>query len=343
MSTTAGYFDETLLVSRVVRAQVMGADARLKADSQAWFATLKAVKENNRWQFGELSRSDKDITVQAIYAHLCADNAAPYTSDAYCTQTCGQPSTNAKTFTLNTPIYDCFSLYNSVGRTNEINMDELWATSRIAVDKNLLQLASQNLISAVIEPNLGVSTYFGKGVQNGHEMQFNSAYFTASLVPELMQIAVRNKFNDFYLLDSGLLYNAIQAAKFNAGNANGAGDALAFGTLKYYADLYNIDLVNTPDRVMYMIEPNAIGFLNRANNANITKAAPVQVAADEWRWSEESVLMPGIVYDVHMTIACDPASDEKITTYKYIMRGGAWVNPTGCDSDNTGILRLACV
>lgn len=344
MSTTDGYFDETLLLNRIARVSAMGANSRLNADNQAWFNTVRAIAENNRWQFGELMRSDKDVTVQGIYTHLCANNAGDYTADNYCTQTCGEPSTNAKNFTMPTPIFDCFTLNENIGRTNEINMDELFMTSRMGVERNLLQLLSQRIISTVIEPNLGVNAYtLGKGTINGTDTEFASAYWNANLVPEIMQTAMRNKFNDYYLLDSGLLYNSMMMANFNRGNANGSGDFAAFGALKYYADTFNIDAVNTPDRVMYIIEPNAIGFMTKSHLPNITQTAPKQVAADEWRWSESSMMFPNISFDVHMTIACDPLTDQKVTTYKYILRWGAWINPTGCDTTNTGILRTVCV
>jgi hypothetical protein len=231
----------------------------------------------------------------------------------------------------------------AVFRGNELDLDEVWAEARIKIEKNLLELLSQRLITDVIEPNLGVNLYTtGKGVVAGTQTNFIPAYWNASIVAELARTAVMNKMNQQFLLDSGLLYNQIITAQFNAGNADGVGANAMFKSLRYYHDLFNLNAVHAPDQVMYMIERGAIGVFTKTHLANITEAKPKQVAGEEWRWSENSILMPGFVLDVHLTIGCDPLTDEKVWTYKYILRWGGFVNPTACTPTNTGLLKMVC-
>jgi len=342
MSTLAGVFSETLLQAARAKAEVMAMDARLIADTKPWTETVRAIMENTKMKFGELTNSQKDYTVEVEYSHLCTNDAGDYTSENYCATTCGEPSTNIKEFTADTPIFKCFTIKRGTLRGNDFNFEELYAQARIMAERYLLELLAQRTI-AVIEANLGANQFTtGKGTVLGTNTTFASAFWSASLVPELMQTAVRNKFESFYLLDSGLLYNAIQAAAINSGNANGSGDARAFGMLKYYADLYNIDIVNTPDRVMYMIDSNAIGLTSKTRLPNITKASPEYYGGDEWRWSENGLIIPGLVYDIHRNIACDTETDEKNETFKVILRPITAVNPTGCDSDVTGLLKMLC-
>ena len=343
MSTTAGYFSETNLQAQRAFAETLMMDGRLKAENEPWFTSLKAILENQTMRFGALTRSDKDFTMEVEYAHFCQNNAGVYTSAQYCASVANEPSTNIKTFTLPAPLYDGFKLRQSVERSNDFDLQQLYATSRLGVERNLLQLLSQTIIANAIEGNLGDNVHTsGKGVVAGTVTSINSAYWNANLVPDLMQTATRNKFKRPYILDSNNLYNAVMAAQINAGNANGSGDARAFGLLKYYADLFNIDVINPADKVTYMIESDAIGVTSKSNLPNITKANPKQVSANEWRWSEPMLLEPRLVLDVHYQIECDTATDEKVESYKFILRYISAVNPTGCDGGNTGILKMVC-
>jgi hypothetical protein len=100
--------------------------------------------------------------------------------------------------------------------------------------------------------------------------------------------------------------------------------------------------VHGNDQVMYMIDKSAIGMAFKTRLPGIDKSRPTQVSADEWRWSEPSMFHPKIMYDVHYNIACDSLTDGKVETYKLIARPVAAINPTGCDGDNTGVIKFQC-
>lgn len=342
MSTTNGYFDETLLLKRVARANALGQDGRLIADTIPFMETIKAVTENSTMQFGELRDSGKDKTVQVIYTHHCGIVADNYGSDDYCAFNGTQGSTNSKDMVMPAPIFAEFAVNSNIGRTNEIDTVELYMTSAKMAEKAIVEKLAK-IIIAKIEASAGTNQYTGgKGTVAGAVTTIPSAYWNSSLVPDLMHTAIINKFASPYFLDSGILWNQIYMSQLNANNANGSGDATAFKTLKYYADLKLINEVNTPDKVMYMIDANTIGVTSKTQLPNINEGNMFQVASDEWRWSQPMMLLPGFTLDVHYKIACDTATDQKVEKYKFILRYGVFTVPTGCETAVTGIIKMKC-
>ena len=69
MSTTNGYFDETLLLKRVARANALGQDGRLIADTIPFMETIKAVTENSTMQFENCPKYQVKFSNFSINAH----------------------------------------------------------------------------------------------------------------------------------------------------------------------------------------------------------------------------------------------------------------------------------
>jgi hypothetical protein len=351
MSTTAGYFLETALLNKIAKASAIGTDGRLKADFIPFFETVKAIKENSTMQFGPLLDAGKDEQLQVIGNHFCGEGADDFTEADACTPTCTEPSTNSWLMTVPTAIHKCFTIDFNEARGNElVNMDA-YITARAATEKMLLQELSQRLI-AFIEANIGDSVWTGKGTTTpGAGTTYIPAYWNSGIISEFMRMAIMNKFQNPMYLDGGILWQQMANAKFNAGNANGAGDASAFNSImgSYYADLYNVMQTLQTDQVMYMIEKGAVGldtkshleyademvasgnFLDRAYYGN-----------DQWRWKEKMMLYPQFTIDVHRKIVCGGTKGKKTESFDLILRPVYAVNPNGCDTNNTGIIKLLC-
>lgn len=351
MSTTAGYMDETLLQARIAKAQALGVDGRLQADFNPFMETVRAVLENTTMSFGELTRNDKDLEVKVIYNHFCGESADDFDVTEACTPSCTEPSTNTKSFTLPTPIHKCFSLDYNVGRTNELDNADQYITSRKAAEKMIMQTLAQRLI-ALIELNLGVNVYTGgKGTVAGITTTINPAFWNSGIISEFMRTAIENKFNEPYYIDSGILWQQMANAKFNQNNANGSGDAAAFNSImgKYYADFYNMKQIHDTDHVLYMIEKGSIGLTSKSNLRGVDELVAgggilqgSYFGGDQWRWSEPSMLVPGLILDIHRNITCSAVTGDKVETFDLILRWIASTVPTGCSGTNTGFLKFLC-
>ena len=57
-------------------------------------------------------------------------------------------------------------------------------------------------------------------------------------------------------------------------------------------------------------------------------------------FSENNRYIPGIKHDVIITEECE--GDMILRDYKFINRSQMFLNPTGCNGTNTGILSLVC-
>ena len=189
---------------------------------------------------------------------------------------------------------------------------------------------------SVLEANQGVNQLpTGKGVVSGSDTYILPAYWDASLMAYFSRVAILNKFTAPKLISGSNLYEAVWVAEMSRANDNGKGAATMFGAFPVYFDLYNIDTVNTPDLVTYLLSQNSVAMANRAYNPNF-----IETFGASKRWTMPSRFLPGFTYDVFNTVAC--SNDMVETQFKVKLLADLFVNPEGCTVNNTGILAFRC-
>jgi hypothetical protein len=153
---------------------------------------------------------------------------------------------------------------------------------------------------------------------------------------QLSLAAIHNRLKRPYLLSGNNLYTANWNAEMNAGNADGKGAAKKMGAFPIYFDPFNVEAM-TP-KSTFMIDPNAVAFVNKARYS--TDPDEFVNGADKTLFAIKSNAIPGVMYDVVYDTVC--SGNDIVHRYKIHATGKFILNPTGCDTDITGVLEFTC-
>lgn len=332
MSTTAGYFDETILNNIRVKAADIMFDDRIKQQFDARYDIIKAVQGIQTAEvLPSIARTAKKVDVDVMWQNVCGqvveDNVDCATGGA-------KSSTNLDTYSLTYEKMVKFSESEDDFIDNEFDIETALAKDFLRADKELTEDFAQ-YCTAQIDSFAGWNTVTnGKGVVSGADTFIAPAYWNASLAAYLNRVAIMNKFTSPIFLSGVNLYESEYVAAAMAANANGKGDYILFGDMKLYFDLFNIDTVNDPDEKSYLISQGSLALGNRALNPE----RPEKLH-DFTRYKIRSRYLP-MWYDVFYETECE--SDLVKHNFKVKLTADLFNNPTGCDDNNTGVLSFTC-
>lgn len=334
MSTIGGSFTETQLMEQRVKAAAILFDDRIKQQFVPHFDVLRAVKAVETATINTEFSARKKFDVEIMWENFC-DIEAAACSDS-CTLGGNKSSTNAEVKTLGCFREVSFSFSEADFIDNEFDMNV--AKAFLKADKELVEALAQYSV-AQLEAFKGVNVVTdGKGTANAGNTDIIPAYWNASLFAYLSRVAIMNKFTNPVLASGNNLYEANYMAEMMKNNANGKGDALLFGTMPIYFDLFNIDTVNTPDLKTYMLSQGSLALVSKVFNPN----RPEQMQ-DFMRYTMKSNFMPELTYDVWYNNECEEGA-QRLVKHNYTVRLTAdiFLNPHGCELTNTGILTFKC-
>jgi len=333
MSTTAGYFDETILNDIRVRATSIAFDDRIKQQYVANYDVLKAIESVQTAQLYTPASRIKDVDVEVIWQNVCGQTVEDNTT---CVIGGSKSSTNIQEYSISYEKVVKFSEDEADFRDNEFDIQEAIAKQFAVADKNLTEDFAQYAVGRM-EAFKGWNVLTdGKGTVSGADTYIPAAYWNADLVAYLNRAAIRNQFTSPTYVSGNNLYEQIFVANAKAANANGKGDAILWGGLKMYFDLFNIDTVNDPDLKTYMLSMGSLAMAYRTWNP----INPEVVNGVFTRWQMKSQYTP-FWYDVFYDADCT-TYDQIQHNFKVKLRADVFNNPTGCDDNNTGVLSFVC-
>lgn len=335
MSTIGGSFSETELLQQRVRASEILFDDRIKQQFVPQIEVLNAVQAVQTATLNAQFQSRKKFDVEIMWENFCDIEAVACTDS--CTLGGNKSSTNTETVSLNCLAEVGFSMSESDFIDNEFDMNI--AKALLKADKELVERFAQYAV-AQIESFKGVNALTtGKGTVVGAETNIPSSYWNPSLFAYLNRVSIMNKFSNPILLSGNNLYEANYNAQMNAGNANGKGDRNMFGTIPTYFDLFNIDTVNTPDLKSYLLSMGSLAMASKTYNP----AVPEKLQ-DFTRYTMRSNFFPALAYDVWYSNSCE-SGNQRLVKHDWTIRltSDIFLNPSGCQLNNTGILSLKCV
>ena len=340
MSTTAGYIDETRLLAIRVLADSLGAADRINKQFQHRADILKAVMGLTSAQILEFSRRGKVETVQLEWMNACADLITEFSN---CGQSCNKASTNIQERTLTKEVNACFDVSEDDWRDNDFGFDQAVAKLMVAADKQIIDQYAQYVIAFL---NLcgGVNTLGteGKGVVVGNLTYIDPAYWDPSIMAYMIRVAAHNQFTDPTLLDGSNMIEQYILAKQRTANADGKGDSNLMSMMPYFADEYNMALINANKRT-YMVQKGSIAFANIAWYEKFTEGAPKK-EGHFTRFSRPNIFLPELKQDIFIKSTCNESAGDKGFSYNFqaLATAQMYLNPEGCDQDNTGVLIFEC-
>jgi hypothetical protein len=335
MSTTAGVFTETLLQNVRLMADAIMFNDRIKLQYSPQAEVLNALPRIQTARITPLENREKDYTVEVEWMNACGMEVTSCTS---CTTCDTETSTNVQTYSLTQCDQTCFQVDENVFLTNDFNAAEAIAKGLLRADALLVESIAQYMV-AVLNANDGVNVQGTRGIGTvvGNTTQIAAANWTAAAIPYVISVGQSNRFTSPVFLSGMNMYEAWLTANLNSGNDNGKGAQAMFNTMPFYFDIVNIDAVNTPTYISYLISTGALAFASKAYHTP-------QMRTMSWgkTYSMPSRFLPGLMIDVLVKEEC---TEHNLNKMDFILntKYDILVNPTGCDGTNTGILSFTCV
>lgn len=332
MSTTVGYFDETILNDIRVRAAQIKFDDRVKQQYVANYDVINAIKAVETANVYPSKARSAEVDVEVLWQNVCGQDVENNTT---CVIGGDKSSTNLKEYPLTYKKVVNFSADEADFDDNEFDIKSGIAKQFLVADKNLTEHFAQYCVSQ-IEAFRGWNVVTaGKGNVVGADTFIPASYWNASLAAYFSRVAILNQFTTPKMLSGNNLYEQTWVARANAANANGKGDAIMYGGMGIYFDLFNIDSVNDPTLKTYMLSMGSLALAYRAMN-------PVSPERTDpfTRYQMKSDYLP-FSYDVYYTQECT-TNDRIQHNFKVKLTADLFINPTGCDDNNTGVLSFVC-
>jgi hypothetical protein len=274
MSTAAGVFAETALVNIQVKADQIWADRIQKVDYEPQAEIVKCLIAQTTAKFGDL-KGKKDPTIDVGWVNACDVDDDSCTD---CTIDGTELSTNVEEYYLNRERCATFKVGENDFRQNFFDMEDVIAKGLLKASLALDEWWAGQAV-AVLNANLGVNeSDGGKGDVVGTTTFVLPAYWNADLMGYFARVAKINRFKNPMLVSGLNLYESIWTAEWEKCCENGIGK---FGTMDFCFDLFNIDSVNDPDLITYMINKGALAFVTKCYYQGVTAASPLKMMDQE--------------------------------------------------------------
>lgn len=332
MSTIGGSFDETILLNQRVMADELMFDDRIKQQVTPQYEILNAIRAAQTAIVETPVTRRKDADVEVIWENFCDITAAECATD--CDFTGNKSSTNAQTYS---PSF-CKEVKITMDERDFIDneFDINIAKALLKADKELTEAFAQYAV-AQLEAFKGVNMLTtGKGTVSGTDTFILPAYWTPAIAAYFSRVSIMNRFTNPIFLSGSLLWEQFMVAQANAANADGKGDWALWAGMQPYFDMFNVDSVNDPDLKAYLISMGSVAMVNKFYNP----AVPERLM-DYTRYTMPSRFMSGMTYDVFYDNEC---TTNRFAIHNYVIRfkGDIYLNPEGCEANNTGVLAFTC-
>lgn len=309
-------------------------DNTVRKDYEAHVGAALAIRENQTARLAELQNPSKDRTIDVIWVKDCEDRLADCDDD--CTVGGAELSAASESYTMDLCKTAGFNVKEKEFRTLALDREEVVAKGILRCSKQLDEWLAQQAITH-LNTYAGINQY-QDGIFTGAEYnEADAAFWNADLMGEFALISQLNQFRSPFLLSGTNLYKEYWNAQMNAVNANNKDQINKFSDLKMYFDLWNVNSVNTPDKVSYLIDKGSVALLTKSYNP-VTPVTYVGAGLVKYKMASKNI--PGVEYDIVYTNDC--SANEITHKWSLYINGICALNPLGCDADNTGVLKFYC-
>lgn len=334
-SENAGDFTCAALVKVMVSIDKAWRDNQTNQDFVSYVGVLEAVRSKQTATMPDLENTEKDQTVKVYWATDCNTSLADCADDC----TVGGPELEAKCkeYTLDICKKAGFTVREKAFRASKLSREEVVAKGMLKRMKELDEYLAQTMV-AKLNSFAGVNKFEGIGSVAGSGTTYISASFwTPDITGYFTQVAIMNKLSGAYMIHGTNLWQTNWLSQMNNLNQDQKDQMAKMQAIQQFWDPFNIDSVNTPDKVSYMVTSGAVVFINKA----YYPTSPVEyLGAGQIRYSVASKTLPGVMYDVVYTNRC--VANEIYHDWTLYVTAGIFSNPYGCDEDVTGVLKFVC-
>lgn len=338
VSPTAGTFTCSALQKVQARIDKVWLDNQQSADYIPEVEIINALRKEQTARLKEIEDPEKDITLKIYWVQDCNTGVEDDDGDD-CDFTGPEAETKCKEYALDIKKMVKFSVKENLGRTNEIGREEALAVEFMARFKELDEMVAQTAVTK-LNAFAGVNQFTGGiGEVDGITTYIKASYWSGDLYGYFAQVVIMNKLRNPFIIHGSNLFQQNWNAQFNKLNDNSKDQAPKLLSIRSYWDMFNIDAINAPDSVSYLITKGAIAIANKAYYP-LNKPTTYLTDKPSIRWSVESKSIPGFYYDIIYRSVC--SDEDVIHYYKFKVKFGIYQNPFGCNEEKTGVLKLVC-
>jgi hypothetical protein len=322
--------------------QVWDDGGSVSAEYVAVTDAARAVLDNQTANFRLLEDPDKDYDLKVWWPDDCRSGEPDD-----CEDECQVDGPVAGTQCVDYSLTDCFGwswgITQKMFRTSNLTRDKLIAVEALKAAKIMDEKLDRKAMSLFMAARGTNKFSAGQYNVNGLVTEIPAAAWNADLMGYLYMAAKKNKQTLPRVLTDTNFAQYKWLVEMQKTNPTGAAEMAKLMSLgDPYFDINMDEYLGHKSTFLY--QGNALFIANQARNAGMNRGITVPVAGDvPVTWDiMESKNLPGITYDLFYSKKCLAGGDIK-ESWRLQFRGGFFSNPTGCDTDRTGVLELRCV
>lgn len=346
MSITQGEFNETVLLNQIDRADRMMLDDRIKQQFIPKIALYNYVQSLQTATLNTAfnARPGKEYDVEINWMNACDTFDS---NDVSCNFDGNEVSTNAQEYTLQKRIVKEFKVMDYKFRDNQYDADEAVAKALLRIDKLISEEFTQYLTTQ-LDTFAGVNQVgsIDNRIVAGNATFIPPEEWTAEIMAYIARTSIMNRFTNPALISGANLWESIYVANAKRGEFDAGKDYVLWNGMPIWFDLFNVDAPMSPDFVTFMVSQGALAMASKTWNPDV----PFR-SFDDIRYTIPSRFMSGMKYDVFYTNKCHPdgsvsnpsegyKKDTLAHFYKVVLTADLYLNPLGCDQENSGVLKF---
>lgn len=292
--------------------------------------SARAILQNQTARIAAFDDVNKDRKVKISWLDACGIVAED------CEETCDivedELASVDKEYEPNICKKSGFSIDSRKLRTNEYSSDELVLEGQNAAIRALDEFWAQQAL-VKLKTFAGVNAAPSPFTFDAVNATTNvpTANYNLRLLANWIQQAKLNRIANPYFIDNGSMFVEMLNAGFDAGNADGKGDASRLSSLAklIYDDQFNFAAAGLTEDT-FLIGKNAVAMqtVNKVADAPTVIGGQVGVTT----YTVKSLVLPNVKYDVEYALVCKIVGGKKtyVHTWRYVTNGLIELNPTGC-------------
>lgn len=342
---TSGNFDCARLQEQKLKlSQAFVNNGVVDADLMADVAPLQMIRSIQTARFPVLQDPQKDNSVKLVWLDNCADTTADECSTDECAIDGVEGGTQCADYTLDicleSPgIVVTEKKFREMGSTIDMDLEvaRMLAREMQGMDQALANQSISKLDSWAGE-NLNTSPY----TVSGNTTTIPAAAWNPDLFGYFAVTRQRNKLPNMKLLLGGLMEQYLWKVQYEASTPEGQAAARKVGALgQVYSDMFTTE-AQLGSKAAFLVNPDSVAFVSKAYHAPYGAGRTIYPSGGgkQILYTINSLALPGVVYDVIYQEICD--SNDVKHTWKLKVKAGLFLNPTGCNTDRTGVLKFVC-
>lgn len=314
-------FETAVLRDAQVKLDAMAQDSNLSKQYQPQVAGLRKIMQNQTATLNEaktkLAQSDKNYGGKVYMNWITTGNIVEGAVGSNCTLTEAELDAAAVPFDLSMEFKTGFSINEDEMKNSMFSPAELIATGMMKA----LQVMDEGYAKRVIakaDAYAGTNLYPGIGTFAAGQTTIPGASYNKALLAYLVRTAEANRLKNYFILDSGELFEEMFLAKINQQNAEGKGLANLFNQFDIDFDLVNFARAAVTTDTL-LIDRSALAFVTRNRFENTVPEAKV----GQKRYKIASKALPGVFYDVYYAETCitSGGKDQIVETFRLQTQG----------------------